>query len=79
MATYEYRVVPFMGKIKSGQAADDVSRQLQEVIAKNSSGGWEFYQLADVDIEVQPGCLSALFGAKVAYSTYNQVIFRKAT
>lgn len=76
---YEYRVVPFMGKIKGGQAAGEVSRQLQELITQNCSGGWEFYQLADVAIEVQPGCISALFGAKVAYITYNQVIFRRAT
>lgn len=31
-----------------------------------------------VDIEVIPGCLASLFGAKVGYTRFDQVVFRKA-
>ena len=78
MATYEYRVVPFEGRIKSGQAVNEVSLQLQSAIAQHAVGGWEFYQLGEVDIAVEPGCLAGFLGAKVSYASYNQLIFRKA-
>jgi len=55
----------------------NVSSQLQGLINHHASLGWEFYSLDNVDIEVRPGCLSTFLGAKTAYITYNQVIFRK--
>lgn len=75
--SYEYRVVPFIGKIKGSKSADEVASQLQQSISSNATGGWEFWQLGDVNIEVSPGCLAGLFGAKVTYMTYNQLIFRR--
>ena len=77
MANYQYQVVPFIGKIKGNQSAAEVSGQLQAIINQYSSQGWEFYQLNDVNIEVQPGCLAGLFGAKTAYVLFDQLIFRR--
>lgn len=77
MSNYKYQVVPFIGKIKGKQSADEVSKQLESVIEQYSSQGWEFYQLADVSIEVSPGCLASLFGAKESYMKFDQIIFRK--
>lgn len=77
--SYQYLVVPFQGQIKSGGSVGQVSAQLQAVINQHANQGWEFHTLNDVNIEVTPGCLSALFGAKNAYVSYDQVIFRKAT
>ncbi len=74
---YQYQVVPFIGKIKSNQSAADVAAQLQGVITQYAAQGWEFYQIGDVNIEVQPGCLAGLFGAKVAYMRFDQIVFRK--
>ena len=74
---YEYKVAPFIGKLRSGLPIDDVSRQLELAIAQHATGGWEFYQLGEIGIEVKPGCLAGLLGAKVVYDTYNQLIFRK--
>ena len=76
--SYQYKVVPFVGKVKSGASAEEVSSQLASVINQNATGGWEFYQLGSVDIEVQPGCLAGIFGAKTAFVTWDQVIFRKS-
>ena len=79
---YEYTVVPFIGKLKSGlfgsvQDAGDVSKQLEDVICQHASQGWEFVALNDVNIEIKPGCLAGLFGSKVAYMPFDQVIFRR--
>gem|GEM_PF-2224928 len=78
----DYIVVPFMGKIKSGffssENAETVSRQLQSLINQYSQQGWEFHNIAKVDIEVTPGCLASLFGAKTSYITFDQVVFRRS-
>ena len=76
---YEYKVVPFIGQIKSGDSAQTAASQLQTAISSNARDGWEFYQLGDVNIEVQPGCLWALLGQKSAYVRYDQIVFRRAT
>lgn len=76
--TYQFKVVPFIGQIKGNQSSADVAKQLEAVISQHSTQGWEFYQLSDVNIEVQPGCLAGLLGAKVSYVRFDQLIFRKA-
>ena len=80
MPTYEYFVVPFVGRIKANTAenAQTVSAQLQSVIDHYAKNGWEFYSIEKVGIEVKPGCLGALFGQSATYLNYDQVIFRRA-
>ena len=78
MSQYEYKAVPFIGSIKKGQGADAVAVQLSSAINSYASAGWEFSQLGDVNIEVKPGCLAALFGASVSYIRFDQLIFRRA-
>ena len=56
----------------------EVASQLELAIRLHASQGWEFYQLADVNIEVQPGCIAGLFGATVQYVRFDQLIFRSA-
>ncbi|MHB8521891.1 MAG: DUF4177 domain-containing protein [Limisphaerales bacterium] len=80
---YEYKVIPFIGKLKSGrfgslEDAGEVSKQLEAVISQQASQGWEFVTLNDVNIEIKPGCLAGLFGSKTAYMPFDQVIFRRA-
>jgi hypothetical protein len=74
--SYQYKVVPFIGQSKGSLSASDVARQLESAISQHVSEGWEFYQLADVNIEVKPGCISGLFGAQVQYVRFDQLIFR---
>ena len=75
-----YNVIPFVGELKRGvfsvENAQKVSQQLEDVINEQAQAGWEFVSVAKVDIEIQPGCLAALFGAKIAYISFDQVIFR---
>jgi hypothetical protein len=74
---YEYKVVPFIGQSRGSLSASDVAQQLESAIAQQSSAGWEFWQLSDVNVEVQPGCIAGLFGASVHYVRFDQLIFRK--
>jgi len=74
---YEYMVIPFTGQSKGTLSADDVARQLESVIAHHASAGWEFCQLSDVSVEVQPGCLAGLFGSTVQYARLGQLIFKR--
>jgi len=78
MSQFEYKVVPFIGKIGAGENAGKVSAQLQSLIDTHASDGWELHLMGDVNIQVSPGCLGALFGAKAAYVRFDQIIFRKA-
>jgi hypothetical protein len=73
---YRYKVVPFIGQSRGGLSAGNVAKQLEIAISQEVAQGWEFYQLSDVNIEVQPGCLAGLFGAKVQYIRFDQLIFR---
>jgi hypothetical protein len=80
-AEYEYQVVPFVGELKRGvlniENARKVSDQLQAVIATYTRQGWEFYRIDKVDVQVTPGCLASLLGARVSFITFDQVIFRR--
>ncbi len=73
----QYKVVPFIGKIKSSGSAGEVATQLQAAINANAVDGWELHSFNDVNIEVRPGCLAGLFGAKAAYIQFDQLVFKK--
>lgn len=77
MTKYQYKVVPFIGKIKGNQNIGEVSAQLLDEINKGAQNGWEFYQLGDTQIKVKPGCVSGLFGSRATYIKLDQLIFRK--
>ena len=63
--------------MESGEGADQVASQLQSLISRYASEGWEFDQLSAVNIEVKPGCLGKLLGHESDYVRYDQVVFRK--
>jgi hypothetical protein len=75
----EYKVVPFTGQSRGNVSAADIAKQLEIIINQHVAMGWEFWQLADVNIEVQPGCLAGLLGAKAQYVRLDQVIFRNSS
>ena len=78
MNHYQYRAVPFIGRIKGSGSADQVSAQLQNIIDVHARDGWEFHSLGNVNIEVRPGCLGAIVGAKVSYIRYDQLVFQRS-
>ncbi len=72
-----YRVMPFIGKIKGRQTAVDVSDQFETLLNEGAKDGWEFVQMSNVNIQVQPGCLKGLFGATADYVRFDMAVFRK--
>jgi hypothetical protein len=74
--SHKYKVVSFLGQNKGSLSAADVATQLERVINQYAVNGWEFYELADVNIEVRPGCIAGLFGASAQYVRFDQLIFR---
>lgn len=77
MSAYEYKVVPFTGSVKSSSSTGEVSSQLESLIEREATNGWEFCQLNNVNVEVKPGCLGSLLGGQVTYQQIDQVIFRR--
>ena len=77
--SYQYKVVAFMGTTKGNQGADVAATQLTALINREATGGWELFQMGDVNIEVTPGCIAGLLGQKVTYIRYDQIVFRKAS
>lgn len=75
-SSFRYKVVPFIGRSTGNVSAFSVAEQLEAEIARHAVAGWEFYQLSDVNIEVQPGCIAGLLGATTQYVRFDQLIFR---
>lgn len=82
MTKWTYLAVPFEGKITSGLSAAKkpslVSDQLTAIINEHAAQGWEFHQLGHVTVEMSPGCIPSLFGARTLYVPVDQVVFRRA-
>ncbi len=74
---YQYKVVPFNTRVKMGSPTAECSTQLETVINDHAKDGWEFFQLSQINILVQPGCLAGLGGARPTYMPIDQVVFRK--
>lgn len=78
-STSSCKVVPFIGRISTGffsaSNAGTVAQQLAAAIDSATSDGWRFHSFAKADIEVTPGCIAGLLGAKTSYITFDQLIF----
>lgn len=76
---YVYETVSFAGYVKDTEVKPNlVAKQLNDLINRQASSGWEFYQISSVNIYVNPGCLLALVGIKGFEKKYDMVIFRKS-
>ena len=64
MARYEYKVVPFIGSLKTKQGADIVAQQLSGIVNQYAEASWEFYQLGNVKHSDQPWLLCSFFRSK---------------
>ena len=76
---FEYKAVPFIATVsgRDWKSVKAAAAQLTAAIASNTSGGWEFMQLAPVNIAVRPGCLGGLFGGGAGTIQVDQLLFRR--
>lgn len=73
---YTYKVLPFKGMEGKG-GTQGVSQNLEDIINDMSAQGWDFVELATIDIIVPPGCLGRLLGAGNSSYGMDQLIFRR--
>lgn len=76
---YEYKCVsaPKEIEITSEKDAKQAVGNFAALINREATAGWEFYSMEELRTSVNPGCLSALFGAKKEITVHNMLIFRK--
>jgi len=70
---YEYRVVPFIAQLKSpmvsSATSQEVASQLQALIARHATDGWEFYRVETVNYVTER--------LNMARLNFNEVVFRR--
>jgi hypothetical protein len=79
--TYQYHMVQVPPNIivkAKGYKGNEAAAYLQETVTQMAAQGWEFYRVDPIGVEIQPGCLAALLGARVQQMTYYVVTFRAA-
>ncbi len=62
---------------KPNQKAQDVLAPVAKAIEAEAVGGWEYVNMYDMPIFVQPGCLASLLGAKGFYDYFYMIVFKK--
>ena len=55
MASYEYKVIPFLARADAGDSFEIIAVQLQKVIDEHVSQRSEFFQLGSVRLLVKAG------------------------
>lgn len=74
----EYKVVPFNANLQQDDAVETSAYQLQILITKYQSEGWEFVSMGNIETNVAGtnGCLG--IGAKPGYtSSVAVVVFKR--
>lgn len=79
---YEYRVVSIKTGVtekdfKKGVASSKIAAQVEIQIQNLAREGFEYYRSFPVNVAVKPGCLKALFGAKIETVEVGVMVFRK--
>lgn len=79
MSHREYKVVPFVGQLRTGPFSNEglhkTSLQLQTLIQEHVNAGWRFAEVAHMSILAEPGFFASLLGGRAAVLTYDHVIF----
>ena len=78
----QYKVVPFIANVQTGQGADVAASQLQDLINRHAQEGWNYLRLENVEIIIhdpgKKGCFG--FGAVPTTQTttrYDMAVFTK--
>jgi hypothetical protein len=74
----EFKVVPFTAQIKQNDSSATVASQMQSIIDKHSSEGWEYVRMDSIQTSVAgtSGCFG--LGAQPGFTTvFNVLVFRK--
>ena len=78
--SYIYKMVqipPAISVKEKSHKGNEAAIYLEQVINQMAEQDWEFYRIDSVGVQVEPGCLSSLFGQKTVETTYYVISFRK--
>jgi len=75
--SYQYKTIPFIGENQNLLDPNLIANQLNKSINTNSTDGWEFYKINNINIKVEPGCWPALVGVKSFEKRFDMLVFRK--
>jgi len=75
----DYLCVPFSGATRASDVSPGrtLAEQLQRTLKDYNSRGWEFMRIDTVRVDVEPGCIPSLLGAKNYQMAYDIIVFRK--
>lgn len=79
---YVYKMVQIPPNIQIDEGTSTKGRAaayLEGVVNVSAAQGWEFFRVDEIGIQINPGCLGGLFGAKAQRVGYYVVTFRRPT
>ena len=77
---YQYKMVqvpPTVALASSKERGNEAAIYLARVVNQHSKVGWEFYRVDSIGVQVPPGCLAGLAGAKPTTAVHYVITFRK--
>ncbi len=75
---YMMKQVPRQIQVQEGTQTGGIAATfLSEIVEHQAARGWEFFRVDEIGVQVNPGCLAALFGATTSHESYFVVTFRR--
>ncbi len=70
--------VPRQIQVQEGTQTGGIAASfLSEIVEKQAARGWDFFRVDEIGVQVNPGCIAALFGATTSHESYFVVTFRR--
>lgn len=79
---YEYKMIqipPDISVNARDSTGSDAAHYLQNIVKQHATNGWEFYRVDPIGVQVKPGCLASILGAKTVEKVYYVVSFRRSS
>lgn len=78
MVRYRYKMIQIPPTLVTRKAKGaDAASYLEEVVNAEAQGGWEFWRVDSIGVQVEPGCLGALAGARASHTIHYVITFRR--
>ena len=77
---YEYRMIQIPRTISitaKAHRGNEAAAYLEGIVNEMASDGWDFNRVDAIGVNMQPGCLGALGGARASQSVYYVVTFSR--
>lgn len=79
-SSYVYSMIqvpPSIQVQEKSHRGNEAAAFLERTVNSMANMGWDFYRVDEVGVDLMPGCLGALLGARVNHVVYYVVTFRR--